>query len=59
MSAVIFAAVVGSPPPMRGIVEQDTKEVFEDRITPAHAGNSLTEQKQALDSTDHPRPCGE
>ena len=44
---------------MRGIVEQDTKEVFEDRITPAHAGNSLTEQKQALDSTDHPRPCGE
>ncbi len=49
----------GSPPPMRGKVNQIGNESFVTGITPAHAGKSHAPAYRALHVRDHPRPCGE
>ena len=50
---------LGSPPPMRGKVEDAENVTKEDRITPAYAGKSYPRcQRDAL-WRDHPRLCGE
>ena len=44
---------------MRGTLDTDKPMVLADRITPAHAGNTVFTffSRSALE--DHPRPCGE
>ena len=49
----------GSPPPMRGTVTRHPRKCGQNRITPAHAGNSGKPVKLSAMSGDHPRPCGE
>ena len=49
----------GSPPPMRGKVEGDYRQLFLPRITPAHAGKSCPARNTCPACRDHPRPCGE
>ena len=49
----------GSPPRMRGKADNNQIQLLTDRITPAHAGKSLTESETAAYCRDHPRACGE
>ena len=49
----------GSPPRMRGKVEQMLVDPVGDGITPAHAGKSRKPHMQACARRDHPRACGE
>ena len=49
----------GSPPPMRGKVENITFAMTDARITPAHAGKSPHLPGIPSPPQDHPRPCGE
>ena len=49
----------GSPPHMRGKVENSARQVSMIGITPAHAGKRLLLQKPQADHWDHPRTCGE
>ena len=51
--------VLGSPPPMRGTAMGDMPSTSPSRITPAHAGNSVTDPNDYIVRRDHPRPCGE
>ena len=44
---------------MRGKVAPITAVSFATRITPAHAGKSLTVPHVRYSLTDHPRACGE
>ena len=49
----------GSPPPMRGKATIKAKVQAQRRITPAHAGKSLSKALFLAHLWDHPRPCGE
>ena len=49
----------GSPPRMRGKLIYKVSERVPARITPAHAGKTLSHVVPALHMTDHPRACGE
>ena len=44
---------------MRGTLFRKVKEDDEVRITPAHAGNTVTIDMTQRSVKDHPRPCGE
>ena len=44
---------------MRGTLKEIGVEGLIERITPAHAGNTLIEKAKAFIQRDHPRPCGE
>ena len=50
---------LGSPPRMRGEARAQTRAAAVNRITPAHAGRSLTGLRSLFVSRDHPRACGE
>ena len=50
---------VGSPPRMRGILTLSHIQSYLNRITPAHAGNTLIVGIGVRQSGDHPRACGE
>ena len=51
--------VYGSPPHMRGKVEDLCPRSFQIRITPAHAGKSSSVRMSSTKTLDHPRTCGE
>ena len=53
------SAHIGSPPPMRGKVRPKEGAGAKERITPAHAGKSITNVGTRIGAADHPRPCGE
>ena len=53
------ARVRGSPPPMRGKVDNVGVMCYNLRITPAYAGKSFFFGLCFGDSGDHPRLCGE
>ena len=50
---------LGSPPPMRGKALRGYVPLIGIRITPAHAGKSLSQKVVKTVFKDHPRPCGE
>ena len=50
---------MGSPPRVRGTVSPEAAELYQDRITPACAGNSLFSIPNRFVDPDHPRVCGE
>ena len=50
---------MGSPPRMRGKVNQKNNACIAIRITPAHAGKSVLFFTCSQKSEDHPRACGE
>ena len=49
----------GSPPRMRGKVEDFVDEMVEEGITPAHAGKRKSDRRRRGGKEDHPRACGE
>ena len=49
----------GSPPPMRGKVEQNRFQIHHDGITPAYAGKRHDSLTVCFFLKDHPRLCGE
>ena len=49
----------GSPPRMRGKVDESGHENVEVRITPAYAGKSCPRHRPQRLRRDHPRVCGE
>ena len=49
----------GSSPRMRGTLFERINDHEVDGIIPAHAGNTVSSQKSAPSSRDHPRACGE
>ena len=49
----------GSPPRMRGKAVSSGDKPSANRITPAHAGKSGVQRRQAFRQQDHPRACGE
>ena len=49
----------GSPPPMRGKVDQLFNVMRTIRITPAYAGKRIISHTPVQDRRDHPRLCGE
>ena len=53
------AFTIGSPPPMRGKVEQREQMQISIRITPAYAGKSFFDDPPESLFEDHPRLCGE
>ena len=55
----IYEGDIGSPPPMRGTVFNLQSLNIIGRITPAHAGNSISARHLTKPYQDHPRPCGE
>ena len=57
--SVIPDIASGSPPHMRGTVYNPRYRSFLNRITPAHAGNSVSSTLRGSRSRDHPRTCGE
>ena len=52
-------SLYGSPPPMRGKVSFFVDTVIPKRITPAYAGKRGSGHRQAHQTQDHPRLCGE
>ena len=54
-----FALLSGSPPRMRGKPGAGRGKCGLVRITPAHAGKTLTGMVSGVASADHPRACGE
>ena len=44
---------------MRGTEEGNVMTIAEERITPAHAGNSSQLRISIVGKWDHPRTCGE
>ena len=44
---------------MRGKGRPYARADVSNRITPAHAGKSITEEDSYTNIEDHPRPCGE
>ena len=50
---------VGSPPRVRGTVEEELRKREIERITPACAGNSKSWFANGRNNKDHPRVCGE
>ena len=51
--------VLGSPPRMRGILDNYLPLSGGTGITPAHAGNTEGHEVWLLPAKDHPRACGE
>ena len=49
----------GSPPRVRGTVSPEAAELYQDRITPACAGNRISYKSKWRLPEDHPRVCGE
>ena len=49
----------GSPPRMRGKPQWSSHTNSQARITPAHAGKTLSRSSRSLRLADHPRACGE
>ena len=49
----------GSPPRMRGKAARAAFPSDDPRITPAHAGKSMTLKLERASRRDHPRACGE
>ena len=49
----------GSPPRVRGKPSADAFRLCEERITPACAGKTSSNDIRMISSTDHPRVCGE
>ena len=49
----------GSPPHMRGTGQSPKAAASDNRITPAHAGNSISPARRSWSPWDHPRTCGE
>ena len=49
----------GSPPRVRGKVEEDNPALLAERITPACAGKSYLPYRSQPAQKDHPRVCGE
>ena len=54
-----FGRLLGSPPRMRGILEQLFRISKNQVITPAHAGNTYPGCQKWQRRRDHPRACGE
>ena len=54
-----FAAIIGSPPRVRGTGYSKKIIYSQNRITPACAGNSCTTKLCNNWRKDHPRVCGE
>ena len=54
-----ICAFTGSPPHMRGTVSGLASTGVNQRITPAHAGNSRISRQYVSQFRDHPRTCGE
>ena len=54
-----LCASMGSPPHMRGKVDQLLQTNSRSGITPAHAGKRITQKTQTRTHWDHPRTCGE
>ena len=50
---------IGSPPHMRGKVPLSLMHLFQNGITPAHAGKSDSSLFTDSPPEDHPRTCGE
>ena len=51
--------IKGSPPPMRGKVNQTGTKTLGNRITPAYAGKRFQNRTRPRRNQDHPRLCGE
>ena len=49
----------GSPPRVRGTVQEAYTTAYDERITPACAGNSFPARMRTKCGWDHPRVCGE
>ena len=49
----------GSPPRMRGKLEEESNAYRYKRITPADAGKTLFRRQRVAGHKDHPRGCGE
>ncbi len=58
-TAVATATIPGSPPRVRGILENEARAYAHYGITPACAGNTPREVLEAHGYEDHPRVCGE
>ena len=54
-----IALSVGSPPRVRGKVQEGTENIDRTRITPACAGKRAEQAAQYVTYGDHPRVCGE
>ena len=54
-----FLSTPGSPPRVRGILDQIANFLAQLRITPACAGNTPHQARQPFRRLDHPRVCGE
>ena len=54
-----YAVKQGSPPHMRGKVQQVRVSFLQNGITPAHAGKSFSWCRSGCENGDHPRTCGE
>ena len=52
-------AAMGSPPQVRGKLEDKMRVYIESRITPAGAGKTAYTLDGGYDVQDHPRRCGE
>ena len=51
--------LMGSPPPMRGTLNNNNAHTRPPGITPAYAGNTKLHNRQGKEQWDHPRLCGE
>ena len=56
---VFICGMLGSPPRMRGKVENTVEKHTDHRITPAYAGKRLCFERTDRPRRDHPRVCGE
>ena len=56
---VFICGMLGSPPRMRGKVENTVEKHTDHRITPAYAGKSYAPAFSFPILEDHPRVCGE
>ena len=59
MSGVVMSTLLGSPPRMRGTHLHYDNGRYDNRITPAHAGNTGEVLTIHRIVQDHPRACGE
>ena len=57
--AFVYAALNGSPPRMRGQVQNLRNKLSGCRITPADAGTSCATEGNEKREKDHPRGCGD
>ncbi len=55
----LYTFLSGSPPHMRGTLLLNLRSLEFDRITPAHAGNTVCLLCPSVGAWDHPRTCGE